>query len=150
MGPANSVNTLGAPLRNLFLYQADLKSAILPLAGARRSYAGHGGTMIAVVLEVYGAFCLLSLIAFLVWAWFAELRPDLDEPEFDLDELEKFKKPASCEHPDFNHEVGDLTHEDRPAPPRPIEQRHRRLLESASLYSRLASIVQHGDSHCRR
>ena len=106
--------------------------------------------MIAVILEVYGAFCLFSLIAFLVWAWFAELRPDLDEPEFDLDDLEKLKKPAGCEQCDSDHEAGDARREDRPAPARPIEQRHRRLLESASLYSKLASIVQHGDSRCRR
>jgi hypothetical protein len=106
--------------------------------------------MIAVILEAYGAFCLFSLIAFLIWAWFTELRPDLDEPEFDLDELEKLKKLASCEQYNSDHEVGGPTHEDRPAPApaRPVEPR-RRLLQSMSLYSRLASIVQHGASHCR-
>jgi hypothetical protein len=45
--------------------------------------------MIALVFEVYGAFCFLSLLAFLVWAAEAKLRPDLDEEEFDLAELEK-------------------------------------------------------------
>jgi hypothetical protein len=45
--------------------------------------------MIALVFEVYGAFCFLSLIAFLVWATEAKLRPDLDEERFDLAELEK-------------------------------------------------------------
>jgi hypothetical protein len=48
--------------------------------------------MIALVFEVYGAFCLLSLLAFLVLALVAKLRPDLDE---DLDEFEKLKKLAS-------------------------------------------------------
>ena len=104
--------------------------------------------MITVILEVYGAFCLFSLIAFLVWAWFAELRPDLDE----LDELEKLKKLARCEQYDPDHAVRDLMCEDRPAstPHRAAKPRHRRLGQSMSLYSRLASIVQHGASHCRR
>jgi hypothetical protein len=106
--------------------------------------------MITVILEVYGAFCLFSLIAFLVWAWFTELRPDLDEPEFDLNELEMLEKPASREQCDSGHEVGDARREDRPAPHRAAKRRHRGLMQSTSLYSRLASIVQHGDSHCRR
>jgi len=74
--------------------------------------------MIALILEVYGAFCLFSLVAFLVWAWRAKLRPDLDEPEFDLDELEKLKKDASCEQSGSDPQVGDLTNEDRPHRPR--------------------------------
>ena len=45
--------------------------------------------MVALVFEIYGAFCLFSLIAFLVWASVAKLRPDLDEEEFDFIELEK-------------------------------------------------------------
>jgi hypothetical protein len=85
--------------------------------------------MIALVLEVYGAFCLFSLIAFLVWAAVATLRPDLDE---DLEELEKLKKLASCEQSDFDPQVGDLTYEDRSAPAlrRPVKRRRRRLFES--------------------
>ncbi len=47
--------------------------------------------MVALVFEVYGAFCLFSLIAFLVWASVAKLRPDLDEEEFDFIELEKLR-----------------------------------------------------------
>ena len=35
--------------------------------------------MIASVFELYGALCFLSLIAFLVLAARAKLRPDLDE-----------------------------------------------------------------------
>ena len=66
--------------------------------------------MIALVLELYGAFCLFSLIAFLVWASVAKLRPDLDEPEFDLDELEKLKNLASCE-------------------PLPVKRKSRRLFQ---------------------
>ena len=108
--------------------------------------------MIAVILEAYGAFCLFSLIAFLVWAWFAELRPDLDEPEFDLDDLEKLEKLASREQCDSDHEIGGARREDHSAQATrsAAKRKHRGLLQSASLYSRLASIVQHGDSHCRR
>ncbi len=43
--------------------------------------------MIASVFELYGALCFLSLIAFLVLAARAKLRPDLDEDEFDIGEL---------------------------------------------------------------
>jgi len=73
--------------------------------------------MIALVLEVYAAFCLFSLIAFLVWASVAKVRPELDEPELDLDELEKLKKLVSYRQSDFDPQVGEL--EDRPAPAAP-------------------------------
>jgi hypothetical protein len=53
--------------------------------------------MVALVFEVYGAFCFLSLLAFLVLASVAKLRPDLDEEEFDFIELERLKQPASSE-----------------------------------------------------
>ena len=48
--------------------------------------------MVALVFEIYGAVCFFSLIAFLVLASAAKLRPDLDE---DLVELEKLKKLIS-------------------------------------------------------
>jgi hypothetical protein len=50
--------------------------------------------MLALVFEAYGAFCFFSLVAFLVWAAAAKVRPDLDE---DIDELEKLKRLASSE-----------------------------------------------------
>lgn len=54
--------------------------------------------MVALVFEVYGAFCFFSLIAFIGWAAVAKLRPDLDEDELDLlVELEKLKKLVSSE-----------------------------------------------------
>jgi hypothetical protein len=53
--------------------------------------------MVALVFEVYGAFCLFSLIAFLVLAAVAKLRPDLEEEEFDFIELEKLKQLVSTE-----------------------------------------------------
>ena len=40
--------------------------------------------MIALVFEVYGAVCFFSLLAFLVLASVAKLRPDLDEEWFDI------------------------------------------------------------------
>lgn len=88
--------------------------------------------MIALVLEVYGALCLFSLIAFLVWAAAAKLRPDLDELEFDRDELEKLKKLATCKQSDFDPPVEDLTRADCPArgPPRPVKRRRRRLFQT--------------------
>jgi hypothetical protein len=56
--------------------------------------------MVALVFEVYGTFCCFSLIAFLVWASVARLRPDLEEEELDLAELEKLKKLVSAEPSD--------------------------------------------------
>jgi hypothetical protein len=56
--------------------------------------------VITLVFEVYGAFCILSLIAFLVLASMAKLRPDLDEEELDFVELEKLKKLAHSEQSD--------------------------------------------------
>jgi hypothetical protein len=92
---------------DIFVMRNQLELCYFICGGAgERSYAAHGGRMMALVLEVYGAFCLFSLIAFLVWAWVAKLRPDLDELEFDLDELEKLKKPASREQSDFDPQVG--------------------------------------------
>jgi len=46
----------------------------------------------ALVFEAYGALCFLALIAFLVLAAAAKLRPDLEEEELDLAELDKLKK----------------------------------------------------------
>ena len=51
----------------------------------------------ALVFEVYGALCFFALVVFLIWAAMAKLRPDLDEEEFDLAELEKLKTLASSE-----------------------------------------------------
>jgi hypothetical protein len=45
--------------------------------------------VITLVFGLYGAFCVFSLIAFLVLASVAKLRPDLDEEELDFVELEK-------------------------------------------------------------
>ena len=45
--------------------------------------------MVALFLELYGAFCVFALVVFLVWAAVAKLRPDLDEEELDLAKLEK-------------------------------------------------------------
>ena len=83
--------------------------------------------MITLVFEVYGALCFLSLIAFLVLAAVAKLRPDLDEEEFDIGAVEKLKKLANSEQ--F---VNALPVEDpiveilsRSAPPGPVKQSNR-------------------------
>src|ERR1700678_2512387 len=56
-----------------------------------------GRKMRALVFEAYGALCCFALAVFLAWAAVAKLRPDLDEEEFDLVEVEKLRKPASLE-----------------------------------------------------
>ncbi len=83
--------------------------------------------MLALVLEVYGAFSVLSLIAFLILASVAKLRSDWDEEAVDVGALEKITKLASSEqfgnalpveHPIFEHAS-------RSAPPRPVKQSKR-------------------------
>jgi hypothetical protein len=81
--------------------------------------------MIALVFEVYGAFCLLSLLAFLVLASVAKLRPDLDEEGFDIGELAnsaQFVSTLPVEDP-------ALKVLSRSAPPRPVKQ-SKRLIQS--------------------
>ena len=80
--------------------------------------------MIALVFEIYGAFCLLSLLAFLVLASVAKLRPDLDE---DLDELEKLKELVSSEQFGNAFPVEDLIIKDpsRSEPSRTVKQSKR-------------------------
>ena len=53
--------------------------------------------MITSVFEIYGALCFLSLIAFLVLAAAAKLRPDLDEEAIDIGAVEQLKKLANPE-----------------------------------------------------
>jgi hypothetical protein len=85
--------------------------------------------MVALVFEVYGAFCLFALIAFLVLAAMAKLRPDLDEKELNFVELEKLKKlvnseqsegPVSLEPPIMEESFWS-------PPARPAKQSKRRI-----------------------
>ena len=80
--------------------------------------------MVALVFEVYGAVCFFSLIAFLVLAAVAKLRPDLDEEELDLVELEKLKKLVRSEPSGDALPVDAPIIEDAPrsAPARPVKQ----------------------------
>ena len=80
--------------------------------------------MVALVFEVYGAFCVFSLIAFLVLASVAKLRPDLDE---DIEELEKLKKLASSEQFGNALPIEDLIIKDPPrsAPIRAVKPSKR-------------------------
>ena len=83
--------------------------------------------MLALVLEVYGAFSVLSLIAFLNLASVAKLRSDLDEEAVDAGALEKLRKLASSEQ--FGNAVPVehpiIEHPFRPAPPRLVKQSKR-------------------------
>jgi hypothetical protein len=85
-----------------------------------------------IVLVLYGAFCLFCLIAFLIWASFAKLRPDLDEPELDLQQLERLRKLASGEQSDPDPRAGGLRREDLPPPARrgPVKDGRRGLFQS--------------------
>ncbi len=73
--------------------------------------------MTAWVFEGYGILCFLSLIAFLVLAAVAKLRPDLDEEEFDLNS-DQFGEALSIE-PAFIEESSGSP------PPRLIKQSKR-------------------------
>jgi hypothetical protein len=81
--------------------------------------------MVALVFEIYGSVCVLSLIAFLVLASVAKLRPDLEE---DLLELERLKKVVSSEQVGSAPPVEDPIIEDPSrAPSRTVEQTKRRI-----------------------
>jgi hypothetical protein len=83
--------------------------------------------MIALVFEAYGAFCLLSLLAFLVLASLAKLRPDLDEEELNFVELEKLKKLVNSERSDeaLSLEPPIIEEPFWPQPVRPVRQTKR-------------------------
>jgi hypothetical protein len=82
--------------------------------------------MVALVFEVYGAVCFFSLIAFLVLAAVAKLRPDLDEEELDLVELEKLKKLVRSEQSGDAFPVdAPIVELSRSAPPRPVKPSKR-------------------------
>jgi hypothetical protein len=83
--------------------------------------------MIALVFEVYGAVCFVALIAFLVLAAVAKLRPDLEEEQFDFIELEKLKKLVNSERSDdvLSLEPPIIEEPFWPQPVRPVRQRKR-------------------------
>jgi hypothetical protein len=86
--------------------------------------------MVARVFEAYGAFCLFSLIAFLVWAAVAKLRPDLDEEEFDFIELEKLKQLVNSEQSGDALSIEPAILEEESSwsqPARPVKQGKRRI-----------------------
>ena len=83
--------------------------------------------MVALVFEVYGAFCLFALIAFLVLAAMAKLRPDLDEEELNFVELEKLKKLVNSEQSEgpLSLEPPIMEEPFWPQPVRPVRQSKR-------------------------
>jgi hypothetical protein len=80
--------------------------------------------MTTLVFELYGALCFFSLVAFLIWASVAKLRPDLDEEAFDIGALEKL---SSSEELGNALPVVDpiIKHSPRSAPPRPVKPSKR-------------------------
>ena len=83
--------------------------------------------MITLVFGLYGAFCVFSLIAFLVLASVAKLRPDLDEEELDFVELEK--KLAHSERSDgpLSLEPPIIEEAFWSEPARPVKQSKRQI-----------------------
>jgi hypothetical protein len=83
--------------------------------------------VITLVFGLYGAFCVFSLIAFLVLASVAKLRPDLDEEELDFVELEK--KLAHSERSDgpLSLEPPIIEEAFWSEPPRPVKPSKRQI-----------------------
>jgi hypothetical protein len=100
-----------------------MNPVILPFgrAGGEARYR-----VITLVFEVYGAFCVLSLIAFLFLAAVAKLRPDLNEPDLDQEELntgELEKLAGSAQFVNALPAEGPIVEIlSRSAPPRPVKQ----------------------------
>ena len=92
--------------------------------------------MVALFFEVYGAFCVFALVVFLIWASVAKLRPDLDEEEFDLAELEKLKKLVSSEESGdgLSIEPPIVEKPSWPPPARPAQQSKRSALRRPQLF----------------
>ena len=83
------------------------------------------GQMLASV-EIYVGLCFFSLIAFVVLASVAKLRPDLDEQEFDFIEFEKPTQLVNSEQSAnaFALEPAILE-ESSWSPPRPVKRSKR-------------------------
>jgi hypothetical protein len=77
--------------------------------------------MVALFFEIYGAVCVFSLIAFLVLASVAKLRPDLDEDLLELEKLVNAKQSSGA----FQVDAPIIEDEPRSAPPRPVKQTKR-------------------------
>ena len=82
--------------------------------------------MITLVFEVCGAFCVFSLIAFLILASVAKLRPDLDEEELDFVDLEKLAHSERADGP-LSLEPPIIEEAFWSEPPRPIKQSKRQI-----------------------
>jgi hypothetical protein len=82
--------------------------------------------VITLVFEVCGAFCVFSLIAFLILASVAKLRPDLDEEELDFVDLEKLAHSERSDGP-LSLEPPIIEEAFWSEPPRPIKQSKRQI-----------------------
>jgi hypothetical protein len=93
--------------------------------------------MVALFFEVYGAICVFALVVLLVWAAVAKLRPDLDEEELDLAELEKLKKLVSSDRPSGDApsiESPIIEKRSWPPPDRPAKQSRRSIRRHPHLF----------------
>jgi hypothetical protein len=68
--------------------------------------------MLALVLQLCGGVFALSTVGFLSLAWKAKLRPDLEEPEFDLekiflatDQLSQCREAENDPYGDRNYDI---------------------------------------------
>jgi hypothetical protein len=95
-----------------------------------------GGEMVVLFFEVCGAVCFFSLVAFVIWAAVAKLRPDLEE--FDFVELEKLKRLiTSAQSSDAVPVDAPIIQDARkPAPARPVQQSKRPVRRPRLLHTR--------------
>jgi hypothetical protein len=83
--------------------------------------------VITLVFELYGAFCVFSLMAFLVLAAVAKLRPDLDEEELGFVELEKKLVRSEQSGDALSLEPPIIEEAFWSEPPRPVKQSKRQI-----------------------
>ena len=98
--------------------------------------------MITLVFEVYGGVCLFSLMAFLVLAAVAKLRPDLDEEELGFVELEKKLVGSEQSGDALSLEPPIIEEAFWSEPPRPVKQsKHQIKMRPRLIHLRKPRII---------
>jgi hypothetical protein len=97
-----------------------------------------GGEMVVLFFELCGAVWFFSLVAFVIWAAVAKLRPDLDEEGFDFVELEQLKRLITSAQSSDAVPVESPIIQDapKPAPARPVQQSKRPVRRPRLLHTR--------------
>jgi hypothetical protein len=92
--------------------------------------------MLALFFEVYGAICSVSLVAFIGLVSVAKLRPDFDEEEFDLAELDKLKRLVSSARSNdaLSIEPPIIEEPSCSTPPRPVKHSKRPVRRRLHLF----------------